>query len=74
MKTEGDLQAWSRRAGGICLVGVGIAVVAVSIWTPLVDPGIAQRWFSWPNILWLSPVPVVTGGIALTRMGKLIEP
>jgi cytochrome bd ubiquinol oxidase subunit II len=64
MKTEGELQAWSRRAGRVCLIGVGIAVVAVSIWTPLVDPTIAQRWFSWPNILWLSPVPVVTAAIA----------
>ena len=63
MKTEGELQAWSRRAGRICLVGVAVAVVAVSVWTPFVDPGIAQRWFSWPNILWLSPVPVVTAGI-----------
>ena len=63
LKTEGELQAWSRRAGRICLVGVAIAVVAVSAWTPLVDPDIAQRWFSWPNILWLSPVPVVTAAI-----------
>ena len=58
MKTEGDLQAWSRRAGRVCLVGVGLAVVAVSIWTPLVDPDIAQRWFSWPNIA----VPVAGAG------------
>jgi len=64
MKTEGELQAWSRRAGRICLIGVGVAVVAVSIWTPLVDPEIARRWFSWPNILWLSPVPIVTAAIA----------
>ena len=64
MKTEDELQAWSRRAGRICLIGVGIAVLAVSIWTPLVDPEIARRWFSWPNILWLSPVPIVTAAIA----------
>jgi cytochrome d ubiquinol oxidase subunit II len=38
-------------------------VVAVSVWIPLVDPGIAQRWFSRPNILWLSPVPLVTTAI-----------
>jgi cytochrome d ubiquinol oxidase subunit II len=64
LKTEGDLQAWSRRAGRICLVGVGAAVLAVSIWTPLADPVIAQRWFSWPNLLFLAPVPVVTAAIA----------
>jgi cytochrome d ubiquinol oxidase subunit II len=32
----------------------------VSIWTPLADPAIAARWFTWPNFLYLSPVPVVT--------------
>jgi cytochrome d ubiquinol oxidase subunit II len=26
----------------------------------LVDSGIAHRWFSWPNIAFLSPVPVLT--------------
>ena len=77
MKTEGDLQAWSRRAGRICLVGVAIAVLAVSIWTPLVDAQIAQRWFSWPNILFLSPVPVVTAALAALcwyALGSRFEP
>ena len=77
IKTEGDLQAWSRRAGRICLVGVAIAVLAVSIWTPLVDPEIAQRWFSWPNILLLSPVPVVTAALAALAwyaFGSRFEP
>ena len=41
----------------------------VSLWTPFVHPDIAQRWFSWPNLLFLSPVPIVTallgvGGVA----------
>jgi cytochrome d ubiquinol oxidase subunit II len=77
MKTEGELQAWSRRAGRVCLVGVGLAVVAVSIWTPLVDAGIAQRWFSWPNIAFLSPVPVVTAALAALcwyAFGSRFEP
>jgi cytochrome d ubiquinol oxidase subunit II len=76
MKTEGELQAWSRRVGRICLVGVCIAVLTVSIWTPLVDPGIAERWFSWPAILWLSPVPVVTvalAGLAWYSLGSRSE-
>jgi cytochrome bd ubiquinol oxidase subunit II len=41
MKTEDDLQAWSRRGGRVCLIGVVIVVVAVSIWTPLADQDIA---------------------------------
>jgi cytochrome d ubiquinol oxidase subunit II len=65
LKTEGDLQDWARRAAAICLVAVLIAIAAVSIWTPLAHPEIARRWFSWPNIAFLSPVPIVTALIAL---------
>src|SRR5262249_3728653 len=64
LKTEGDLQAWARRAGRICLVAVLIAILAVSIWTPLANADIARRWFSWPNIALLSPVPIITALIA----------
>jgi cytochrome d ubiquinol oxidase subunit II len=61
------LQQWARRVGRVCLVVVLIAILAVSIWTPLTDPGIAQRWFSWPNIAFLAPVPVVTLLIAFAE-------
>jgi cytochrome d ubiquinol oxidase subunit II len=60
LKTEGALQLWARRAGRIALVGVVVAIVGVSIWTPLANAAIAQRWFSWPNVALLSPVPVIT--------------
>jgi cytochrome bd ubiquinol oxidase subunit II len=60
LKTEGALQVWARRAGRIALIGVAIAILGVSIWTPLVNAGIAQRWFTWPDIAFLSPVPVIT--------------
>ena len=67
LKTEGDLQAWARRAGRVCLIGVLLAILAVSVWTPLANAEIARRWFSWPNIALLSPVPIVTGLIALAE-------
>jgi cytochrome d ubiquinol oxidase subunit II len=59
MKTTGDLQdslyRLARPLGLALLACVGI----VSLWTPLLDETIASRWFSWPNILYLSPVPVL---------------
>ena len=64
LKTEGELQDWARRAGRICLIGVLIAIFAVSVWTPLANAEIARRWFTWPNIGFLSPVPIVTALIA----------
>jgi cytochrome bd ubiquinol oxidase subunit II len=65
LKTEGDLQDWARRVARICLVAVMVAIVAVSIWTPATHADIARRWFSWPHIVFLSPVPIATALIAL---------
>jgi cytochrome d ubiquinol oxidase subunit II len=65
LKTEGELQAAARRHGRMALLGVIAAVMMVSMWTPQIDPEIAHRWFSWPNIAYLAPVPVVTGLVAL---------
>jgi cytochrome d ubiquinol oxidase subunit II len=37
----------------------------VSIWTPLAHPRIAERWFSFPNLLYLAPVPIITAALAI---------
>lgn len=60
LKTEGELQALSRRQGRFCFLGVLLAIGVASLWTPLMDAQIAHRWFSWPNIAYLAPVPLVT--------------
>jgi len=66
MKTDGELQAWSRRAARVCLVAVVLAIVAVSIWTPLLNERVADRWFSLPNLFWLLPIPVLTTLVAIS--------
>jgi cytochrome bd ubiquinol oxidase subunit II len=64
LKTEGPLQDWARRLGRFAFIGVLIGVGAVSLWTPFLQPSIASRWFSWPNIALLSPVPILTALVA----------
>ena len=64
MKTEGEPQIWARQMGRRCFVAVLIAIIAVSLWTPLIDPAIAHRWLTWPDILILTPVPLATAAIA----------
>jgi cytochrome bd ubiquinol oxidase subunit II len=60
MKTEGSLQDWARRKAIAFTFGVAVFIGAVSIWTPFIQPQIYARWFAWPNLLFLSPVPIVT--------------
>jgi cytochrome d ubiquinol oxidase subunit II len=60
LKTEGELfdkaLAWGRRA----LPVMGLALVAISISTPLVSETIAEAWFSLPNFIGLLPIPLAT--------------
>ena len=65
IKTEGDLQAWARRIGKYFLVGVCLAIALVSVWTPAMDHVIAARWFSSPNIFYLSPIPLAAAALAV---------
>jgi cytochrome d ubiquinol oxidase subunit II len=66
MKTEGELQ--ERAYGLMRRLGIAVlaAVAAVSLWTPILNDEIAGRWFTWPNIAFLSPVPLL---VALAAAG-----
>lgn len=63
IKAEGPLQTraygWSRTL----LAAVVVFMALVSLWVPFLDDAYAQRWFGWPNIIWLLPVPVITLGL-----------
>ena len=65
MKTEGALQDWARSKARLASFGVLAFIVLVSVWTPFLHEHIAARWFSWPNLLFFSPVPVITALLAL---------
>jgi len=61
LKTEGALQQRVIRATRPLLLATVAVITAVSIWTPLSHPAIAQRWFSLPNLLFFAPVPFLVG-------------
>jgi len=60
MKTEGALQlravAWAQG----CLWLTAAGVIAISVATPWVSQRIFDKWFSFPNLLMLLPIPAVT--------------
>jgi cytochrome d ubiquinol oxidase subunit II len=61
MKTENDLQVKAAYWARFCLWLTALGLTAVSLATPLVSERMFEKWFSLPNILFLMPVPVVTG-------------
>jgi cytochrome d ubiquinol oxidase subunit II len=64
LKTDGPVAARSRAHAKILLLIVLAFMAAVSLWTPLAQPRIAERWFSLPNFFFLWPVPLVTAATA----------
>jgi cytochrome bd ubiquinol oxidase subunit II len=65
MKTEGPVAERARAHAKLLLLGVLAFMGIVSLWTPLQFPRIRERWFSLPNILFLWPIPAITGLLAL---------
>jgi cytochrome d ubiquinol oxidase subunit II len=58
MKTEGALQAHAVRWAARVLWPMGVALVAISAATPLVNPGVVAKWFSVPEVFGLMPIPL----------------
>jgi cytochrome d ubiquinol oxidase subunit II len=65
MKTEGLLQERMFTTALPLGIVVFVAILVVSLWTPFIDAAFAARWFSWPNVAFLSPVPLLLLLIAL---------
>ena len=59
MKSEGRLQRKMTHYAKGLLVLVSIFIFFVSIWTPLHSNEIFERWYSYPNFLYLSPLPLI---------------
>ncbi|MGV3653162.1 MAG: cytochrome d ubiquinol oxidase subunit II [Noviherbaspirillum sp.] len=71
MKTEGELQEWVRGKARLCLWGLLFFIALISIWTPLTEQRVADRWFSMPNLLYFSPVPILTAVLAWLLLDAL---
>jgi len=66
MKTSGGVEKDARRRARPLLIALMAFIVLISVWTPLQFEHIAARWFDWPNLLYLSPVPLVTAALAIS--------
>jgi cytochrome d ubiquinol oxidase subunit II len=79
MKTEGELQQRAFRiARWLAWILLGVIVV-ISVWTPLTHAQIARRWFSFPNLIWFSPVPLLVAAatyvlVRAVNKGRQVAP
>ncbi|HVV68769.1 MAG TPA: cytochrome d ubiquinol oxidase subunit II [Gammaproteobacteria bacterium] len=71
MKTENALQQWCYKVASYLMWVILVFILVVSLWTPIAQPAIAERWFSWPNILYFIPVPVHTTLLAIALFWSL---
>ncbi|MEL7138909.1 MAG: cytochrome d ubiquinol oxidase subunit II [Pseudomonadota bacterium] len=62
-KTEGALQERAVRWARMGLLIGGAGMVAVSLATPLASDRIFEKWFSFPEIILLAPLPMMTAGL-----------
>jgi cytochrome bd ubiquinol oxidase subunit II len=61
MKCEGTLQAKGIAWAKYHLLNSVVGLIAVSVATPLINDHIFAKWFTFPNIVWLAPIPILTG-------------
>ncbi len=60
MKTDEKTQEWARKVASYVLIYVALFMGLVSLWVPFLNPQIFNRWFSFPNIAYLSSIPFLT--------------
>lgn len=59
MKTEGILREKAYRVSKIMAFATLAFMGIVSLWTPFLSPEIAERWFTFPQLLFVLPVPTL---------------
>lgn len=73
LKTEGELQRKAVRWARYSLYGTVAGIALISITTPMVSERIFDKWFQFPNIILLAPIPVITGALILALYFLLRE-
>ncbi|HET7202239.1 MAG TPA: cytochrome d ubiquinol oxidase subunit II, partial [Steroidobacteraceae bacterium] len=68
-KTSGTVQQQAYRYASITGITTLALIAFVSLWTPFLNPEFMGRWFSWPQILFVAPVPamVAVAGFVLLQ-------
>ena len=60
LKTEGALFEKAIRWGRNAMPAMGLALLGISVSTPIMSETIAAKWFSLPEFIVLAPIPLAT--------------
>ena len=71
LKVEGKLQKQAARMAWWLGAATLVAIALVSLATPFLAGDYFDRWLSFPNILWVAPVPVLLGIASLAFVRSL---
>lgn len=68
MKTENELQDKAMIWGRKVLLPMTVALVVISLATPIVSHSVFEKWFNMPAVLALLPIPITcVGALAVMR-------
>ena len=59
MKTGGEVQRRAYRYAQVSGLATFSLIGLVSLWTPFLDAEFMGRWFAWPQVLFVAPVPTL---------------
>lgn len=59
LKSEDYIRDWAYKVAPWLLLAVLVVFAAISVWTPFVDPFVADRWFSQVSYIWIFPLLAV---------------
>lgn len=62
MKTEGHLRSTMYRVLQPLTLLMLAVITVISLWTPMLNEAVFERWFSLPNLFFFLPVPLLVLG------------
>ncbi|WAJ28191.1 cytochrome d ubiquinol oxidase subunit II [Antarcticirhabdus aurantiaca] len=71
MKTDGPLNRLAARYAAALAIGTLVGIAIVSAWMPFLQPTFYSRWFSFPQILFVAPIPILVALAAFSLFQAL---
>ncbi len=71
-KSENDLQKTAVHWAKLSVIGMAATIALISAATPLASARIFDAWFSFPNVIYLLPIPLLAFGLTY-KLYKILE-